>query len=594
MSYVKGQLHINIRHCVHIGRMTWFGVSLLCGVLGGGVWAFRLTIDTRESEHYAFVDFCEAHPNVTECQAAEDDHRRLSELIGTGTQLMALSCRRRQLSGSAADNSANCTHGTEYYSCETEETAFAAAVSTLVIGWALFFIQLAVAVNLQAVWWICFDKLGLPSNDDVTGLQEKLREWQGKVEAQNLNTKADWEAHCKVNGAVMQPPITAVDALKDVYPSSKERRDQTWTQFLQLSNCFYAAVWWLHTRAVVHSKLHWPYGWDFVHFLPSFWLVYWLVPRTSQLQALLAAMLRQDTKLVAQTFAFMDEVVLIRDRIHQKFIAYAEAAEQYTLHVRNIGPGQCKSEELVSQVFGRFGDVASATFRIRTDQDTGQDTSWALVRMVEQSAARDALVAADADEGILGLDGKTRLQVTRFSKAQAAISTGGMVTSGAHLVKPGDADVTQIQMIELASRHFFDHFDKDNSGGLSYREILTGLIRLGVNIGDSEYKHMCRVIDPDLNNIVRHEEWMAFMTLSTADLQAKQVAENSEGHKTMMPTTKNLLNPIGAVRNSKLSAERSVQQREKDLMDKDEDFVANPLADETNNNESKAIAAENL
>jgi hypothetical protein len=64
--------------------------------------------------------------------------------------------------------------------------------------------------------------------------------------------------------------------------------------------------------------------------------------------------------------------------------------------------------------------VVAAQIRDRTDAD-GLDTSWALVTMVTAAAARSALGAVMKTP-----DGKTQLEVTKYSREQAAASTGGM------------------------------------------------------------------------------------------------------------------------------------------------------------------------
>ena len=99
---------------------------------------------------------------------------------------------------------------------------------------------------------------------------------------------------------------------------------------------------------------------------------------------------------------------------------------QCLLHVRNIGPARCKTEELLAQIFGRFGNVAFSTIRDRVDATNGQDTSWAVVQMADASSAGKALTVASESGGIVGLDGVTRLNVTQFSNSTANASTGGM------------------------------------------------------------------------------------------------------------------------------------------------------------------------
>jgi hypothetical protein len=91
------------------------------------------------------------------------------------------------------------------------------------------------------------------------------------------------------------------------------------------------------------------------------------------------------------------------------------------LHVRHIGIGGCKSEELLRQVFAPYGHLLVARIRNRRDPDGGADTSWALVTMESAAAAQSALEAV-----VMAPDGSTQLKVTAYSSKQAAASTGEM------------------------------------------------------------------------------------------------------------------------------------------------------------------------
>ena len=55
---------------------------------------------------------------------------------------------------------------------------------------------------------------------------------------------------------------------------------------------------------------------------------------------------------------------------------FADVDEQCLLHVGNIGPGRCKTEEMLAKVFGRFGIVPSPfgvkyTYRKNPDDMAG-------------------------------------------------------------------------------------------------------------------------------------------------------------------------------------------------------------------------------
>ena len=51
-----------------------------------------------------------------------------------------------------------------------------------------------------------------------------------------------------------------------------------------------------------------------------------------------------------------------------------------TLHVRGVG-GLLESESALTKVFQVYGEVVQTTVRHRIDEDTGDNTSWALVTM---------------------------------------------------------------------------------------------------------------------------------------------------------------------------------------------------------------------
>ena len=86
------------------------------------------------------------------------------------------------------------------------------------------------------------------------------------------------------------------------------------------------------------------------------------------------------------------------------------------LHVRGVG-GKFEDEKALSRVFGRFGEVIQATVRHRID-DSGANTSWALVTMASVGAVEDALAAAESLP--------KPITVTRFSQKQASASKGAM------------------------------------------------------------------------------------------------------------------------------------------------------------------------
>ena len=79
--------------------------------------------------------------------------------------------------------------------------------------------------------------------------------------------------------------------------------------------------------------------------------------------------------------------------------------------------GKFEDEKALSRVFGRFGEVIQATVRHRID-DSGANTSWALVTMVSVGAVESALAAAESLP--------KPITITRFSQKQASASKGAM------------------------------------------------------------------------------------------------------------------------------------------------------------------------
>ena len=136
----------------------------------------------------------------------------------------------------------------------------------------------------------------------------------------------------------------------------------------------------------------------------------------------------------------------------------SKQTEECLLHVRNIGPGGCKSVELLTEIFHRYGDVFSATIRDRVDKNTGQDSSWALVQMTDAAGASKALAAAanDRDEfgadTIAALDGVTRLRVTLFDKKRAVSSKGGMKHTAKVMLLTGTITSSAMKIVLFAHR----------------------------------------------------------------------------------------------------------------------------------------------
>ena len=99
------------------------------------------------------------------------------------------------------------------------------------------------------------------------------------------------------------------------------------------------------------------------------------------------------------------------------------------LHVRGVG-GALEAPGELERLFSAFGKVESSYVRHRIDQQTGANTSWALVTFEEHDAAEKAFL--ESWEGSTALTG---LCITHYSKATAATSTGAMGTVVASATK---------------------------------------------------------------------------------------------------------------------------------------------------------------
>ena len=107
-----------------------------------------------------------------------------------------------------------------------------------------------------------------------------------------------------------------------------------------------------------------------------------------------------------------------RAEVRAEVRAEADAAAGCQLHVRGVG-GDFEDERALSKVFLRFGEVIQATVRHRVDE-SGANTSWALVTMGSVAAVEEAISAAESLP--------KPLTVARFSRNRAASSKGAMGT----------------------------------------------------------------------------------------------------------------------------------------------------------------------
>ena len=105
-----------------------------------------------------------------------------------------------------------------------------------------------------------------------------------------------------------------------------------------------------------------------------------------------------------------------RAEVRAEVRAEADATAGCQLHVRGVG-GDFEDERALSKVFLRFGEVIQATVRHRVDE-SGANTSWALVTMGSVAAVEEAISAAESLP--------KPLTVARFSRNRAASSKGAM------------------------------------------------------------------------------------------------------------------------------------------------------------------------
>ena len=92
------------------------------------------------------------------------------------------------------------------------------------------------------------------------------------------------------------------------------------------------------------------------------------------------------------------------------------------LHVRGIGTassGQYLQEAALISLFSNYGACLAAQVRVRANESTGEDTSWALVAMDSELAVEKAVHAKV-------MAGDSELEVTRYSQKIAAASQGSM------------------------------------------------------------------------------------------------------------------------------------------------------------------------
>ena len=194
------------------------------------------------------------------------------------------------------------------------------------------------------------------------------------------------------------------------------------------------------------------------------------------------------------------------------------------LHVRGIGVGGCKSEALLRELFAPHGELLAAQIRDRTDAQ-GADTSWALVTMATEAAAQSALGAAV----VMAPDGRTRLQVTEYSRKQAAASTGGMtrVLSEAKEVFARLAAASARPSVAAEGKRLGagDTLNQATVGFVRYsRDMCTLFVGCRASTGDSRAYSQVLAIDVQTSTVARpapqHADGGLWMDLNADETRA--------------------------------------------------------------------------
>jgi hypothetical protein len=101
------------------------------------------------------------------------------------------------------------------------------------------------------------------------------------------------------------------------------------------------------------------------------------------------------------------------------------------LHVRGIGVGRGEylSEDELQRVFSYWGKVVLVSVRRRTNRETGENTSWALVRMADADGFARVLNSRGYDKQLSVDSGRAIFIVNPFDPDQAKSSKGGGMKS---------------------------------------------------------------------------------------------------------------------------------------------------------------------
>ena len=131
-------------------------------------------------------------------------------------------------------------------------------------------------------------------------------------------------------------------------------------------------------------------------------------------------------------------------------------AELAAVHVRGIGgtteePGRYENEAELRTVFERFGPVKHITVRHRTNDNTGSNTSWAIVKFQQKDGADQALRSGLADKIKPRGCSHGPFKVTRYSENQANASTGGMKSRRPEMERTLSVDVNSTREAERPS-----------------------------------------------------------------------------------------------------------------------------------------------
>jgi len=97
------------------------------------------------------------------------------------------------------------------------------------------------------------------------------------------------------------------------------------------------------------------------------------------------------------------------------------------------------------------------------------------------------------------------------------------------------------------AKYAFDALDEDRGGTLSYEELRSGLPNFGIFLTTNEFKAVCRLIDPDQDQVLEMTEWLNFMQSSDDDLEGEDWKQSLNAVKLRDKIKHALLEPAMAL-----------------------------------------------